>query len=230
MKQIKFLLVSLTLTFSLSAFAEVLEVYQWKADPGKSQQLLNNMVEAAEIHTELGATVGIYALNVGSQNLVDYVLRFDDNESWGEYKDKIASSEKFQRFWTKVSRNPTGELQMSLTGLNLDASTKAADFPGPFVYGVWVWDPSPGYEAQLLQNFARAAEIHESLGARAEAYGEGFGGTGKYHYVLFFDNWTEMGKFFNKASQSAELAEFNASVEPGGATLVNSFSGSTLSN
>ena len=82
----------------------------------------------------------------------------------------------------------------------------------------------------MLQNFARAAEIHESLGARAEAYGEGFGGTGKYHYVLFFDNWTEMGKFFNKASQSAELAEFNASVEPGGATLVNSFSGSTLSN
>ena len=34
MKKIKFLLVSLTLTLSLSAFAEVLEVYQWKADPG----------------------------------------------------------------------------------------------------------------------------------------------------------------------------------------------------
>jgi len=230
MKKIKFLLMSLALTLSSLAFTEVLEVYQWKADPGKGQQMLNNIAEAAEIHTELGATVGVYALNVGSENLIDYVLRFDDNESWGVYKDKVTSSEKFQRFWTKVSRNPTGELQMSLTGINLDASTKAADFPGPFVYGVWVWDPSPGYEAQLLQNFARAAEIHEGLGARAEAYSEGFGGTGKYHYVLFFDNWTEMGKFFSKASQSAELAEFNASLEPGGATLVNSFSGSTISN
>ena len=230
MKKIQILLITIMIAISSSAYAEVAEVYQWKADPGKSQQMLNNMVEAAEIHTELGATVGIYALNVGSQNLVDYVLRFDDNESWGVYKDKIASSEKFQRFWTKVSRNPTGELQMSLTGINLDASTKAADFAGPFVYGVWVWDPSPGYEAQLLQNFARAAEIHEGLGARAEAYSEGFGGTGNYHYVLFFDNWTEMGKFFNSMAQSKELAEFNASLEPGRATLVNSFSGSTISN
>ena len=39
-----------------------------------------------------------------------------------------------------------------------------------------------------------------------------------------------MGKFFNNMSQSKELAEFNASLEPGRATLVNSFSGSTISN
>ena len=59
---------------------------------------------------------------------------------------------------------------------------------------------------------------------------EGFGGNGKYHYVLFFDNWAEMGKFFQKASISEELAEFNSSLEPGRATLVSSHSGSTLSN
>ena len=230
MKKIKFLLLALTLTLSFSAFSEILEVYQWKADPGKGQQMLNNMAEAAEIHTELGATVGIYQLNVGSQSLIDYILRFDDQVSWGEYKDKIATSKKFQRFWTKVSRNPTGELQMSLSGANLDPTKRASDFAGPFVYGVWVWDPAPGYEVELIQNFARAAEIHENLGARAEGYSEGFGGNGKYHYVLFFDNWTEMGKFFQKASISEELAEFNSSLEPGRATLVSSHSGSTLSN
>jgi len=230
MKKIQYLFMALILSISSTAFTEVLEVYNWKSDPGKSQQMLNNIAEAAEIHTELGATVGVYALNIGSENQIDYVLRFDNQESWGKFKDNLATSDKFQRFWEKVSRYPTGELQMSLSGVNLDPTKKAADFPGPFVYGVWVWDPSPGYEAQLLQNFARAAEIHESLGARAEGYAEGFGGTGNYHYILFFDNWTEMGNFFSKANNSKELAEFNASLEPGGATLVRSFSGSTVSN
>ena len=86
------------------------------------------------------------------------------------------------------------------------------------------------YSFLLQKYYSIAAEIHEGLGARAEAYSEGFGGTGNYHYVLLFDNWTEMGKFFNNMSQSKELAEFNASLEPGRATLVNSFSGSTISN
>ena len=225
MKKIQVLLIGSLLTISSVSFAEVLEVYNWKAIPGKAQQMLSTMNEAAEIHTALGATVGIYQLNVGSENQVDYVVRTDDQISWGKFKDKLATSEEWARLWNKVSRNPSGELQMSLTGINLDASKKASDFASPSVYGVWVWDPSPGYETQLLQNFAKAKEIHESLGARVEAYAEGVGGTGSYHYVLLFDSWTEMGEFFTKAETSKEVAEFNASIEPGGAELVRSFSG-----
>ena len=230
MKKIQVLLIGSLLTISSVSFAEVLEVYNWKAIPGKAQQMLSTMNEAAEIHTALGATVGIYQLNVGSENQVDYVVRTDDQISWGKFKDKLATSEEWARLWNKVSRNPSGELQMSLTGINLDASKKASDFASPSVYGVWVWDPSPGYETQLLQNFAKAKEIHESLGARVEAYAEGVGGTGSYHYVLLFDSWTEMGEFFSKAETSKEVAEFNASIEPGGAELVRSFSGSSVPN
>jgi len=230
MKKIQVLLIGSLLTISSVSFAEVLEVYNWKAIPGKAQQMLSTMNEAAEIHTALGATVGIYQLNVGSENQVDYVVRTDDQISWGKFKDKLATSEEWARLWNKVSRNPSGELQMSLTGINLDASKKASDFASPSVYGVWVWDPSPGYETQLLQNFAKAKEIHESLGARVEAYAEGVGGTGSYHYVLLFDSWTEMGEFFTKAETSKEVAEFNASIEPGGAELVRSFSGSSVPN
>ena len=199
MKKIQVLLIGSLLTISSVSFAEVLEVYNWKAIPGKAQQMLSTMNEAAEIHTALGATVGIYQLNVGSENQVDYVVRTDDQISWGKFKDKLATSEEWARLWNKVSRNPSGELQMSLTGIYLDASKKASDFASPSVYGVWVWDPSPGYETQLLQNFAKAKEIHESLGARVEAYAEGVGGTGSYHYVLLIDIWTEMGEFFSKA-------------------------------
>ena len=83
MKKIQYLFMALILSISSTAFTEVLEVYNWKSDPGKSQQMLNNIAEAAEIHTELGATVGVYALNIGSENQIDYVLRFDNQESWG---------------------------------------------------------------------------------------------------------------------------------------------------
>ena len=230
MKKIKILLLGSLLALSSVSFGEVLEVYNWKVIPGKGQQMLNTMNEAAEIHSALGATVGIYQLNVGSENQVDYVVRTDDQASWGKFKDKLATSQEWAKLWTKVSRNPSGELQMSLTAVNLDTSKKASDFTTPFVYGVWVWDPSPGYEAQLLQNFAKAKEIHESLGARVEAYAEGVGGTGSYHYALLFNNWTEMGEFFTQAGTSKELAEFNAGIEPGGAELVRSFSGSSVPN
>ena len=230
MKKIQFLLISCLLSLPSVSYGEVLEVYNWKAFPGKGQQMLEIMSEAAEIHTALGATVGIYQLNVGSENQVDYVVRTDDLVSWGEFKDKLTTSEKWVRLWSKVSRNPTGELQMSLVGVNLDTSKKASDFTDPSVYGVWVWDPSPGYEAQLLQNFMKAKAIHESLGARVEVYSEGVGGTGSYHYVLNFKSWSEMGEFFTKVGTSKEVAEFNASIEPGGAELVRSFSGSSIPN
>ncbi len=90
MKKIQVLLIGSLLTISSVSFAEVLEVYNWKAIPGKAQQMLSTMNEAAEIHTALGATVGIYQLNVGSENQVDYVVRTDDQISWGKFKDKLA--------------------------------------------------------------------------------------------------------------------------------------------
>ena len=59
---------------SFNAFADVAEVYQWKAFPGKSQDMLVNMSKAAEIHRAEGAQVSINAHNIGSTQLVDYVV------------------------------------------------------------------------------------------------------------------------------------------------------------
>ena len=59
MKKINSLMAALFVMLSPITFAEVLEVYSWKALPGKGSDLIQNMVEAAGIHTELGAVINI---------------------------------------------------------------------------------------------------------------------------------------------------------------------------
>ena len=82
MKKIQILLMAFILIISANAFTEIVESYTWKAFPGKGQQMLSNMQEAAKIQTALGASVSINALNVGGANEVDYVIRVDDIQSW----------------------------------------------------------------------------------------------------------------------------------------------------
>ena len=45
--------------------------------------------EAATIHSKLGIGVTINALGVGTSQNMDYLLRYDDLESYGRLKDAI---------------------------------------------------------------------------------------------------------------------------------------------
>ena len=230
LKKVAISLSALLLTFSPYAVAELAEVYTWKAFPGKGTLMLSNMAEAAAIHTAEGASVYIYAHNVGSTQLVDYVLRWDNRGAWGATKDKSRGSEKWVEFWAKTSGDPSGELVSSLSGRNLDASVKAESFRGLNTYGVWVWDPAPGKNAEVLQTFAAATNIHQSLGARVDTYGEGFGGTGNYHYLLSFKSWSDMAAFQDKLVNDPRWLELWSSGDPNNSTLVRSFSAQSISN
>ena len=230
LKKLVISLSALLVSFSPFAVAEIIEVYTWKAFPGKGTLMLTNMAEAAAIHTEEGASVYMYAHNVGSTQLGDYVLRWDNREAWGATKDKSRVSEKWVEFWAKTSGDPSGELVSSLSGQNLDANVKAEDFRGLNTYGVWVWDPAPGKNAEVLQSFATATNIHQSLGARVDSYAEGFGGTGNLHYLLSFKSWSDMATFQDKLVNDPRWLELNSSGDPNNLTLVRSFSGQTISN
>ena len=66
----KSFLLSLILVISSNSFAEIVEVYRWKPFPGKSAQLLSDMEEAAQIHSDMGISVQINQLGIGStQNI-----------------------------------------------------------------------------------------------------------------------------------------------------------------
>lgn len=78
----KWFLTALALSFSLGASAEVLEVYNWKAHPGKAQQMYDTMAKAKAIQESVGISVDVFNLQVGSDMTVDYVLRFDSISDW----------------------------------------------------------------------------------------------------------------------------------------------------
>lgn len=231
MKQINSLMAALFVMLSPITFAEVLEVYSWKALPGKGSDLIQNMVEAAGIHTELGAVINIYQRDVGSTYQgFDYVMRWDDPISWATSRENAAKSPELVRFFQKVSRRPSGELVNSLEGINLNPATSANSFGDINVFRVYVWDPAPGKTQQLLENFATAEKIHESLGARVESYAEGIGGTGNYHYTMGFENWAALADFFLKLAVSEEWAAFQASTNDEDATLISSSQASALNS
>jgi L-rhamnose mutarotase len=209
--------------FGQLAMAEKLEVFTWEPMPGKSPQLIQGMMAAAKIHNASGATVGIYQHDVGSTQLFDYVLRWDNDAAWAKTKASN-NSEEWQAFWAQASENPSGKLIRSLEGYNMDTSVKAQDMASHGPYRVFIWRPVPGNTATLLNNFARAKVIHESLGARIDMYREGVGGTGNYHYLMTWDSWEAMAKFSEDVTKNAEFQKMMAESE-GTAVLVQSIQG-----
>ena len=231
MKKLKNILIGIMLIFSANSFSEVAEVYQWKAFPGKSQDMLVSMGKAAEIHASEGAQVSINAHNIGSTQLVDYVVRWDNSEDYAKSKDIQRSSEAWVEFWAESNQNPSGELVASFAGNNLDRTKKASDFNGSYVYSVSVWKVVPGKDLALIERFMESKSILEDTGARVEVYAGNWGAPGEYHYVLLYDSWTDLEASFAKlnvpGSEWMQMMQRRAADEVVG-EQIGFFTGSTL--
>ena len=230
--------------FSLALFslfqianAEILEVYTWKPYPGKTDQLLLDMQEAASIHSGLGVSVSINALGVGTSQDIDYVLRFDDLESWGRLSDAAVNSPEWNAFVAKVGENPTAELVSSFSLVNQDPSNMANDFTEPGqVINAFRWKPASGLEGTnaLRQGFLTAKGIHENLGARVETYEINSSvDVGQMQYLMIYDSYSHMAEVNAAMATDPEWLAFQSSVAaaPGQtATLVWAIVASTIAN
>jgi hypothetical protein len=211
MKILRNILLTTILSFTAFTYSDVAEVYQWKAFPGKSAEMMESMERAAEIHRKQGAHVSIDAHNVGSTQLVNYVLRWDDGASYAATKDAQTSSEEWVEFWAESSANPSGEMMASFQGANIDQSVMASDFDGSYVYSVAVWEVQPGKALELIQRFQTAEKILEDAGARVEIYQGGWGSVNEFHYVLMYENWAALNESFTKMGPGSDWAEYMAS-------------------
>ena len=230
--------------FSLSLFslfqianAEILEVYTWKPYPGKAGQLLLDMQEAASIHSGLGIGVSINALGVGTAQDLDYVLRFDDLESWGRLNDASVNSPEWNAFVAKAGANPSAELVSSFSLVNQDPSNMANDFTDPGqVINAFRWKPASGLEGTnaLRQGFLAAKGIHENLGARVETYEINSSvDVGQMQYLMIYDSYSHMAEVNAAMATDPEWLAFQSSVvaAPGqAATLVWAIVASTIAN
>ena len=230
--------------FSLGLFslfqianAEILEVYTWKPYPGKAGQLLLDMQEAASIHSGLGIGVSINALGVGTAQDIDYVLRFDDIESWGRLSDANVNSPEWNAFVAKAGANPSAELVSSFSLVNQDPSNMANDFTDPGqVINAFRWKPASGLEGTnaLRQGFLTAKGIHENLGARVETYEINSSvDVGQMQYLMIYDSYSHMAEVNAAMATDPEWLAFQSSVAaaPGQtATLVWAIVASTIAN
>lgn len=198
MKNIKKIILSLGLIMSFNAFADVAEVYQWKAFPGKTQQMLESMQKASAIHEKEGAQVAIDILNVGSTPLINYVMRWDDSQKYAKFKDNQNQSAEWLEYWAEVNQSPSGEMVASFSANNLDQSKKASDFNGTYVYSVTVWKVDPGKDMQLIERFMESKAILEKSGARVEIYQGNWGAPNEYHFLLMYDSWSDLEVSFSQ--------------------------------
>ena len=230
MKLLRNLLITTIMSFTAFTYSDVAEVYQWKAFPGKSAEMMESMAKAAAIHTKQGAHVSIDAHNVGSTQLVNYVLRWDDGASYAATKDAQTNSEEWVEFWAESSANPSGEMMASFQGGNIDQSVMASDFDGSYVYSVSVWEVQPGKALELIQRFQTAEKILEDAGARVEIYQGGWGSVNEFHYVLMYKNWAALNESFTKMGPGSDWAEYmvNSAQQEIIATQTSYFTAQTI--
>ena len=225
MNKLKILLIGMFLSISTLTNAEVLEIYTWKANSGETQKMLDAFMDAKEIHESEGnVVVSIEQTDMGGTGEYQYTMRWDDLLQWGEYKDQIATSDKWIKFWTKWSRNPSAELVATVSGGSLDNS-KASEYRDLYVWSAYEWKPNPGRTAEMLQRMSESKSIIEKTGARVTVYSEGGGGSGNYHFVMFYDSWTDMAISFQNLAINEEWQAFNASNDPMVMTLVSTNTG-----
>ncbi len=207
LKTIRLTITILCLSISTVSIADVVEVFQWKAHPGRAQDMLLSMAAAAQISASEGGQVSIDAHNIGSTQLINYVVRWDNSKDYAKSKDKQRSSKAWEAFWAESNANPAGELVASFSANNLDPTKKASDFKGSYVYSAAIWKVNPGKDLALIGRFMEAKSVLEAAGARVEIYAGGWGAPGEYHYVLMFDSWTELEASFSKLGPGSDWAK-----------------------
>ena len=206
-KTIHLIVLSIFLSISTVSFADVVEVFQWKAFPGKGQDMLESMSKAAKIYASEGGQVSIDAHNIGSTQLINYVIRWDNSKDYARSKDLQKSSKAWADFWAESNANPAGELVASFSANNLDPTKKASDFKGSYVYSAAIWKVNPGKDLALITRFMEAKPILEAAGARVEIYAGGWGAPGEYHYVLMYDSWAALEASFSKLGPGSDWAK-----------------------
>jgi len=228
MNKIKILLIGIILSLSASVKAEVLEIYTWKANEGELQKMIDAFMEAKAIHESEGdVVVSIEQTDMGGTGEYQYTMRWDNLLQWGAYKDQIGNSQKWQKFWTKWSRNPAGKLVATVSGGSLDNS-KAEDYRDLYVWSAYEWKANPGRVPEMLQRMATSKSIIEKTGARVTIYSEGGGGSGNYHFVMFYDSWTDMAKSFQNLASNEEWQSFNTTNDPTISTLISTNTGQKI--
>lgn len=192
---------SITLCLALlamQAFADVAQVNIWNPLPGRGPETLQNAMQAKAIHEKLGANVTIAQDQNGS---LHYAVIFENWPAYGRFSDAMLASDEWQKFWQRISADPSAELAYTFMINNpVVADAKPVSL-------VFSWDVQPGRTPLFVSICEEAMPIHKRLGASP---GINIDELGDVHYELTFDSWEAWGNYMAKAATDQEWNTFVA--------------------
>jgi len=92
----------------------VLQSTQWRANPGRLGDFMQNVATAKGHIERLGGTVRTMQCMTGRLPMTTAVsVTFEDLDHFGEYGDKLAADEQWQNYWASVLADPSANLVRS---------------------------------------------------------------------------------------------------------------------
>lgn len=89
----------------------VLQSTQWRANPGRLGDFMQNVAGAKGHIERLGGSVRTLQCMTGRFPMTAAVsVTFEDLDHFGEYGDKLAADEQWQNYWAGVMADPTANL------------------------------------------------------------------------------------------------------------------------
>ena len=207
----KSIIAALILIFPSSAFAQVVSVNVYQPVPGGAQLTAEYFQEARVILQAAGAQV---TMSLDLKGTFRFATSFDNWEAYGRFAQSLPTNQSWGAFLNKVAGNPSATQTDNLLLNQIAAETNPVTGPGT-VTQVFVWEPTGGTMAQLIEGAMGAKPIHERAGASVSVSAGG----GRMYYLMRFENFEAWGK--NRDTPNPEFLAYFQSLGTGGAIIVN---------
>jgi hypothetical protein len=192
--------------WAVSAWANVSQVLEFKAEPGGTPTMYQAAVEARAIQQPLGATVFI-GTDLATGNM-QYVLTFADWSAWAAFGPKLEASKEWAAFLKKYDVANPASTQVGSVFINTPVVAKTQP-----VGMVFSWKIMPGKIDAFMAIAQQAVKIHNALGGSAGIH---IDDVGNVHYELTYDSWASWAKFDTALQKNTEWTELlkKANADP----------------
>ncbi len=179
--------------------------------PGGVTLTVEYFQEAKVILQAAGAQV---TMSLDLKGTFRFGTSFDNWEAYGRFAQSLPTNQSWGAFLNKVSGNPSAIQTDNLLLNQIAAETNPVTGPGT-VTQVFVWEPTGGTMAELIEGAMGAKPIHERAGASVSVSAGG----GRMYYLMRFENFEAWGK--NRDTPNPEFLAYFQSLGTGGAIIVN---------
>ena len=226
MKNLPLVLITSFLFFvGAKSNADNFEAGDFKPINGSLQETIAWFDQAKVVHERLGGKVEYWQHDVMGNNVISYLIRFDKQENWASFKDKLATDEAWQAWINNNYKTFSSHLVESFSlGNVLNPSAEASAWDDLNVIGFSAWEVADGKViSDLLTSMQKSAEIDNEFELNPMVYSSGLG---PLYYLVGGENWTDLQGKIAKRNESKAWTDYltAAGQDPAGEFVRQAFS------